>query len=129
MQTTVGIEGGLTLMVDQSKEKSLAPSSSNINNINNDEKRATIRLIEPNMDGSAEIYFPTIASYTSSRPGNFLVYSLKVMTVTESFSNLPLSIKNCLEHKVEDCQNDRLLKASLSQCGCLPWSLKDLAEV
>ena len=126
MQTKVGIEGGLTLMVDQSKEKSVAPSSSNKNN---DEERTTIRLIEPNADDSAEIYFPTIASYTSSRPGNFLVDSLKVMTVTESFSNLPLNIKNCLEHKVEDCQNDRLLKASQSECGCLPWSLKDLAEV
>ena len=65
---------------------------------NTDEERTSIRLIEPNADGSAEIYFPSIASYTSSRPGNFLVDSLKVMTVTESFSSLPLNIKNCLEH-------------------------------
>ena len=126
MQTKVGIEGGLTLMVDQSKEKSVAPSSSNKNTV---EEKTSIRLIEPTVDRSVEIYFPTIASYTSSKAGNFLLDSLKVMTVTESFSNLPLNIKNCLEHKVEDCQNDRLLKASQSECGCLPWSLKDLVEV
>lgn len=126
MQTKVGIEGGLTLMVDQSKEKSVAPSSSNKNT---KEERTTIRLIEPNADDSAEIYLPTIASHTSSRPGNFRVDSLKVMTVTESFTKLPLDIKNCVEQKVEDCENDRLMKASLSQCGCLPWSLKDLVEV
>ena len=126
MQTKVGLEGSLTLMVDPSKEKSVAPFSSDKNT---NEERTSIRLIEPNADDSAEIYLPTIALNTSSRPGNFRVDSLKVMTVTESISKLPLDIKTCVEQKEEDCENDQLLKASQSQCGCLPWSLMNLGEV
>ena len=126
MRTKEGIEGGLTLMIDQSKEKFVATPRS-YENI--EEEKMTIRLVKPSAESSAEIYFPTIASHTSSRPGSFLVDSLKKMTVTESFSKLPLNIKHCVEQKTEDCENDKLLEQSQSECGCLPWTLKDLIEV
>ena len=124
LRTRQGIAGGLTLMIDRNRERSVHGSESKKSR----DKRTSIRLIELADDDSAEVYLPMLASHTFSRPGKYFLTSLKKMTGTGSFLNFPLHIKDCHEGSFEDCQNAKLLEASQKECGCLPWILKDVIK-
>ena len=123
-RTKQGIEGGLTLMIDRNGERSL--NSLKSKKIHREKK--SIRLIERVDDGSAEVYLPTLAPHTFSEPGKYYLGSLKKMTGTENFLKFPLSIKNCYESSIENCENAKLLKASKKECSCLHWILKDVIQ-
>ena len=56
------------------------------------------------------------------------LFSMKKMIGTEGFLKLHHTITKCSEDKREDCENSRYLEASRKECGCLPWTLKDVTE-
>ena len=122
--TKEGISGGLTLMIDRNRERSVQILGSKKSKV----KKARISLMELSEENSAELYLPTLAPHTFSQPGKYILSSLKKMTSTESFLKLPKEITNCQKRKFEDCDNAKLLEASKLECGCLPWSIKDVVK-
>ena len=54
--------------------------------------------------------------------------SLKLMTGTKSFTNLPHDVTKCYDGDFEACKNSKLRKASLRECGCMPWALKNFTD-
>ena len=125
LKSKEGMDGGLMLLVDSNSERSvelpdISPDSQ--------QQRKQISFTKPVPEGSAEIYISTLAPITFSQPGEYRLSSLKKMTGTESFTKLPHRVTNCYDGNFEDCKNSRLLKASLKECGCVPWALKDFTQ-
>ena len=50
--------------------------------------------------------------------------SLKKMTGTTSFKQLPKYQRKCLAHTREKCQTQKYLDQVQAQCRCVPWTLK-----
>ena len=125
LKTREGIEGGLTLMIDRNRERSV--QSTKKNKTLKTEK-TSLRLIKRVDKGSAEIYLPMLAPLTFSQPGQYSLFSMKKMSGTEGFLKLHHTITKCSEDKREDCENSGYLEASRKECGCLPWTLKEFTE-
>ena len=121
-----GMDGGLMLLVDTNSERSvelpdLSPRSGG-------RIRKKVSFSKPVREDSAEVYISTLAPLTFSQPGEYRFNSLKKMTGTDSFTMLPHRVTNCYDGNLEDCKNSRLLKASLTECGCVPWALKNFTK-
>ena len=121
-----GMDGGLMLLVDTNSERSVelpdvsrGPAAT---------IRKQINFAKPVKEGSVEVYISTLAPLTFSQPGEYRLNSLKKMTGTESFTMLPHSVTKCYDGNFEACKNSRLLKASLKECGCVPWALKSFTQ-
>ena len=126
LKSKEGLDGGLMLLVDSNSERSVelpevSPGSG-------ERLRKQISFSKPAREGSAEVYISTLAPLTFSQPGEYRFNSLKKMTGTESFTRLPHRVTSCYNGNLEDCKNSRLIKASLKECGCVPWALKNFTE-
>ena len=119
-----GVMGGLTLMIDRNRERHIDITESK----KSEKKKKRIKLIERADDDSAEVYLPTLAPHTFSRPGKYPLSALKKMTGTERFSDLPTEIRDCHKGNTDSCENAKLIEASQKECGCLPWTLKDVTQ-
>ena len=125
LKSKEGMEGGLMLMVDTNPERSvdLPELQTGAERV-----RKQISFSKPVEKGSAEVYISTLAPLSLLQRGEFRLNSLKKMTGTESFTMLPHDVTKCYNGDFESCKNSRLLKASLKECGCLPWTLKDFKK-
>ena len=110
--TRTGRTNGLRILVDPN------PFRLNVSN----------RMNPDDQSPDFKVYVHTLAQHTAYGAGAFAMSALKRMTGTESFTMLPHDVTKCYNGDFESCKNSRLLKASLKECGCLPWTLKDFKK-
>ena len=70
-----------------------------------------------------KVYIHTLAPFTAYGPGAFAMSSLKSMTGTTSFRELPDKQKKCTVHNREECQTDKFFSHVENNCSCVPWRL------
>ena len=88
-------------------------------------------LLDPNpyplnsskKDVNFKLHIHTLARFTAYRPGTFAMSTLKRMTGTKSFKQLPDKQKKCLVHNREECQTKKYLDQVEGNCGCHPWAM------
>ena len=77
---------------------------------------------DPNEERSSfELYIHTLSGFSGSRAGSYAMSSLKQMTGTSGFLNLPDDQKRCQVEVSKDCQPFHFLEELQKQCGCIPW--------
>ena len=72
---------------------------------------------------SFKVYIHTLAPFTAFGPGAFAMSTLKSLTGTMSFKELPDKQKKCSVHNREECQTDKFFRQVKANCGCVPWSI------
>ena len=73
---------------------------------------------------SVKIFIHTLAQYATFGPGSYGMSTLKRMTGTKSFEQLPDHQKKCFVHNREDCQTQKYLEHVQKACNCSPWTLQ-----
>ena len=116
----IGLRNGLLLLLDsgnsghsQQKEEQLADQ---------DIVSLNLEAFQPSKS-SARIYLNTLASFTGYRTGSYAMSSLKRMTGTKGFMELPDQNKNCHLGTLEDCAAGIYTEKVQKECYCVPWSL------
>ena len=74
-------------------------------------------------DQSFKVFIHTLAQSSAFGPGSYGMSSLKRMTGTQSFQQLPDHQKKCLVHNREECQTQKYLDQVQRECKCIPWTL------
>ena len=107
--TKVGKMNGLFLLLD--------PNPYQVN--------SSTRNVEAqrNEQDSFKVYIHTLAQHTTYGPGAYAMHTLKSMTGTKSFEELPDNQKECRVHNREECQTNKFLNKVKSNCTCVPWPL------
>ena len=75
-------------------------------------------------DQSFKVFIHTLAQSSTFGPGSYGMSTLKRMTGTESFQQLPDHQKKCLVHNREECQTQKYLDQVQGECNCTPWALQ-----
>ena len=90
-------------------------------------KPNTIKNVEISRteDQTFRVYIHTLAQYSTFGPGSYGMSTLKKMTGTESFEELPDHQKKCLVHNREECQTQKYLDQVQRECKCIPWALQN----
>ena len=70
-----------------------------------------------------KVYIHTLAQHTAFGPGAYAMHTLKKMTGTTSFYQMPDSQKKCQVHSREECQTEIFLNQVRNSCSCVPWAL------
>ena len=78
---------------------------------------------ERNKQQTFKVYIHTLAPFTVYGPGAFAMSTLKSMTGTESFKELPDKQKKCTVHNRVECQTEKFFSHVKANCSCVPWSL------
>ena len=78
---------------------------------------------EGNKHQTFKVYIHTLAPFSTYGPGAFAMSTLKSMTGTKSFEELPNNQKKCAVHNREECQTEKLFSQIKANCSCVPWSL------
>ena len=78
---------------------------------------------EGNKHKTFKVYIHTLAPFSTYGPGAFAMTTLKSMTGTKSFEELPNNQKKCAVHNREECQTKKLFSQIKANCSCIPWSL------
>ena len=73
---------------------------------------------------SFKVFIHTLAQYSTFGPGSYGMSSLKRMTGTTNFEQLPDHQKKCLVHNREECQTRKYLDQVQRECSCFPWTLE-----
>ena len=102
--TKTGQRSGLFLLVDSKPYK----SKSEIEGIDQE---------------SFRVYIHTLAPHTAYGPGSYGMHTMKRMTGTTNFHQLPDKQKKCQLHSREACQTKELLNLIKANCSCIPWPL------
>ena len=111
-ETKSGISHGILLLLD--------PNSYQVKTDKDADVKAPI-----SEDQSFKVHIHTLAPHSIFGPGSYAMSSLKKMTGTESFEQLPDSRKKCLVHNREECHTQKYLKLVQKECGCTPWTLQN----
>ena len=106
--TKVGKRNGLFLLIDNNPYQ-----------VNSSARKAG----ESKEQDTFKVYIHTLSQDTAFGPGAYAMHSLKSMTGTESFEQLPCNQKKCHIHDREECQTEKFLAQVESNCNCVPWSL------
>ena len=72
---------------------------------------------------SATIHLSTLDRFVDTKPGSYAMTSMKKMTGTSSFLDLPENIKDCQIEDQQRCFSRRYIEDLQNQCNCLPWAL------
>ena len=107
--TEAGKTRGLFLLLDSSPYK-----------IQDDERSVDA---DRNNEENFKVYIHTLAPFTAYGPGAFAMSTLKSLTGTASFKELPDRQKKCTVHNREECQTDKFFSQVKANCDCVPWSL------
>ena len=75
-------------------------------------------------DESFKVFIHTLSQFSTFEPGTYGMSTLKKMTGTESFEQLPEQQKKCLVHNREKCHTLKFLDHVQTQCNCSSWALK-----
>jgi hypothetical protein len=117
-----GIKGGLTLLIDSSRERSVEARVSTMPTKMDTDHMYLNREIKQ-VETTAKIYIPTISSYTGLQPGTYKMSYLKRMMGTSNFLKMSEAKKKCQNEPVEKCSTREALARGRKACGCLPWTL------
>ena len=79
--------------------------------------------IENKEESPFRIFIHTLSPQTLGGSGLYALNSLKRMTGTESFLDLPEHKKECQLDSTEDCLAEKLLAEIKRNCFCIPWHL------
>ena len=101
--TKTGKSNGLLLLLD--------PDPYHLNHKNNNTE-------------NFKLLIHTLAPYTTSEPGSYAMTTLKKMTGTKNFKQLPDHQRKCLVQKKEECQTQHFLNQVKKECKCTPWALQ-----
>ena len=71
-----------------------------------------------------KVFIPTLAQFTAFGSGSYGMSTLKKMTATTSFEQLPDHQKKCLVHNREECHTQSFLGQVQKECKCMPWALQ-----
>ena len=74
-------------------------------------------------DQSFKVSIHTLAQFVTFGPRSYGMSTLKRMTGTKNFEQLPDHQKNCQVHNREECQTKKYLDHVQRDCKCIPWSL------
>ena len=74
-------------------------------------------------ENSFKLLVHSLAQFTTFGPGSYGMTSLKRMTHTKSFEQLPETQKKCIAHNRETCQTQKYLEQVEKECRCVPWDL------
>ena len=85
--------------------------------------KTTMKMPGQQRKNTVEIYLPTLAPYSAHDPGSYMMTSLKKMTGTDNFLEMPETTKQCQNEVFEDCKAKYLTANGQKECGCLPWAL------
>ena len=69
----------------------------------------------------ATTFINTRSSYIGFGPGAYTLESLKLMTPTVNFLEMPAETRGCQIEAMEKCQLKKFLERGLQDCGCVPW--------
>ena len=87
-----------------------------------------LNMTDENLPDSEDQFFKirihTLAQFTVFGPGSYEMSTLKKMTGTSSFLQLPEDEKMCFVHNREDCQTQNYLEEVRRNCNCIPWALQ-----
>ena len=61
--------------------------------------------------------------------GNYAMTGVKYISVSEEFLHLDQHARNCQSQSLEECRNKEYQDQVISQCDCLPLSLKHLTNI
>ena len=127
------LEGQLCYSIDVAKTLKRPPKEGKSNGL--------WILVDPNpykqdiradMRPQFKVRVQTLAQYTAFGPGEYAMSSLKMMSGTESFKQLPENQKYCQAQKREDCEREKFFDDVRNNCDCVPWVLsanENLAKV
>ena len=71
-----------------------------------------------------KVFIQTLAQFTTFGPGSYGMSTLKKMTGTTSFEQLPDHQKKCLVHNRKECQTRIFLDLVQKECKCVLWALQ-----
>ena len=126
------LEGQLCFSLDLTKIKGKSAKSGKTNGLfllldpnpyqinTTDEKAESSRTEEQ----SFKVFIHTLEPHTIFGPGSYGMSTLKKMTGTKSFEQLPDRQKKCLVHNREECQTQKYLDQIKGECNCIPWTLQ-----
>ena len=77
-------------------------------------KRARLRIL-------------TSHRHADSRPGKYVMKSLKVLAATDNFLAMPDDVKECQIETQEHCKSRRFVEEVKNKCGCIPSQLSSVA--
>jgi hypothetical protein len=114
-KTQPGKKNGIFFAID------IEEDSSSVSNNEFREKGIlnTKDLIDNN---KVSVNLDTLSRYSDTRPGMYIITSLKKMTGTESFLAMADNIKGCQIEPEEECKIRRYTEEVRKQCGCVPWA-------
>ena len=75
-------------------------------------------------DQNFKVYINTLAQYSTFGPGSYAMTTLKKMTGTSNFKQLPEHQRKCLGHNREECQTEKYVNQVQKECKCVPWALQ-----
>ena len=78
--------------------------------------------------GSISLSIHTLAHFSDHREGSYMMTSLKKMTGTKNFLNLPEKQKKCQIQRFEECQTEKFLERVQKECGCKPWRINSALD-
>ena len=73
-----------------------------------------------------KIYLNTLTRFTEYKTGIFKLSSLKKISGTPGFMDLPDDIRKCESDTYENCRAKKYHKKVLQKCGCMPWFLNSV---
>ena len=117
--TQKGKEKGLMLALNMN----LAKTEELVNSEEEGMDKDIFRTEVSNHGNTATIHLSTLDRFKDTKPGMYAMTSLKKMTGTDTFLDLPESIKGCQIQNQEICYNRRYIEELQNQCNCLPWAL------
>ena len=122
--SSTGKRNGLIIFIDQGLAEEGKPTAEDSLTMKNVKELVSLDTEAIGQDtNDARIYLNTLSSFTDVRSGSYAMTSLKKMTGTDSFLELPLDKKLCQIGTFEDCQVQNYAVKVLEQCGCIPWAL------
>ena len=110
IRTKSGKQNGLFLLLD--------PKPYHLNRV--DESIESSEVYDQNF----KVFIHTLAQYKTFGPGSAAMSTLKKMTGTKSFKQLPGFQRKCLVHNREECQTQKFLDQVQKECKCIPWALQ-----
>ena len=118
-ETQKGKERGLMLALNMN----IATQEEVVNSGEDWLDKDIIRTEVSDYSNTATIHLSTLDRFKDTKPGMYAMTSLKKMTGTHTFLDLPENIKDCQIEDQESCYSRRYIEELQNRCNCLPWAL------
>ena len=124
--TLEGKDGQLLLLLDYNKERSIGLKRTNRVDNGDSERYISMRETLSDEDQEARIYIHTLKTFSGFGAGSYSMSSLKQMTLTENFRELPTTTAGCANKQLlfsHGCMMKKYLTQKVHDCGCIPLEL------